>query len=68
MFSNGGTQVGRYVGKWVGSSGDTLLWDNRRLIGRSLIVCMSGASSGACLGQFKISTVLHASLVPFFAA
>ena len=27
---------------------------------------MSGASSGACLGQSKISAVLHASLLPFF--
>ena len=27
---------------------------------------MTGTSSGACLGQSKISAVLHASLMPFF--
>ena len=31
-----------------------------------IILGMSGASSWTCLGQSKISAVLHASLMPFF--
>ena len=55
-FTWGPLHLGYYMGHHLGAClGHHMghFWD------------MSGASSGACLGQSKISTVLHTSLMPF---
>ena len=57
--------MGHFGTTW-GTLGDLMgtTWDPLE----DIILGMLGASSGACLGQFKISAVLHASLMPFLTA